>query len=74
VNEKYFENKGCSKYPCHKIVEDINCLFCFCPLYHTNCGGTFLYTPSGIKDCSHCIIPHTKSGWDYIIDKIGEIK
>lgn len=31
---KFFENKECEYYPCHKDMESINCLFCYCPLYH----------------------------------------
>jgi Zn-finger protein len=75
MSDKYFENKSCERYPCHKtLTTDVNCLFCFCPLYQMNCGGIFTYTKSGIKDCSLCIIPHTKSGWVYVIGKIGEVK
>ena len=30
---KFFENKACKYNPCHEGMEQINCLFCYCPLY-----------------------------------------
>ena len=67
---KWFTNKDCKYYPCHKR-EDINCLFCFCPLYTCqNCGGDYTLLKSGVKDCSKCDIPHTESGYDHIIAKL----
>ena len=32
---KFFQNKKCEYFPCHKGIpeEDFNCLFCYCPLY-----------------------------------------
>ena len=38
---EFFSNIFCQHYPCHDI-ENQNCLFCFCPLYHMeDCGGDF---------------------------------
>jgi len=68
-NYKFFTNKKCEYYPCHDIKE-INCLFCFCPLYNLDCGGNYTMTDNNVKDCSKCLIPHTKEGYDYIIDKL----
>ncbi|MDD4200142.1 MAG: cysteine-rich small domain-containing protein [Eubacteriales bacterium] len=72
-NFKFFCNKECEYFPCHEIPnpEDFNCMFCFCPLYALgrDCGGNFVYTEEGIKDCSDCIIPHNKGAYDYIIEK-----
>ena len=70
---KYFCNKDCEFFPCHKNVkeEDFNCLFCYCPLYNTDCGGNFTFI-NGIKDCSNCIIPHNRRNYDYIIGKLSE--
>jgi Zn-finger protein len=60
MSYKFFQNKECEYFPCHKTdkVDDFNCLFCFCPLYnqHENCGGGFKILPSGIKDCRGCRI------------------
>lgn len=71
---KFFENKDCEYYPCHK-AERINCLFCFCPLYSTVCGGNckWIYDRNGklIKDCSDCIIPHTEGGYEYVTGRLA---
>ena len=72
----YFENKECEYFPCHKKEGDFfNCLFCYCPLYSMGdkCGGNFLYTDDGIKDCSHCLLPHGEDGYDHIISKCPEL-
>lgn len=70
---RYFENKDCEFYPCHK-AEHLNCLFCFCPLYNMDCGGNFKMVEDShgklIKDCSDCTIPHTDWGYDYVIKKL----
>ena len=58
----HFTNRDCPFFPCHEGIEDalFNCLFCFCPLYTlgANCGGTPVFTESGVKDCSRCNLPH----------------
>ena len=74
-NYRFFSNKQCEYFPCHKVEneEDFNCLFCYCPLYFLeNCGGNnkVVY---GVKDCSSCMIPHNPKGYDYIIKKIVEV-
>lgn len=79
MNYKFNQNKECEYFPCHKMKnseENFNCLFCYCPLYMLgkNCGGNFKYTPGGIKDCSDCLIPHTKDiGYDHIQKKMIEV-
>lgn len=72
---KFFTNRDCDFFPCHKNVdeEEFNCLFCFCPLYSLGkqCGGNFTMLPDGTKDCSACSIPHKKeSGYQYVLNKI----
>jgi len=37
------------------------------------CGGSFTYTEDGIKDCSDCMLPHSKQGYDYVNSKFDEI-
>lgn len=73
----FFQNTGCKYFPCHKTQspEQFNCMFCYCPLYMLDdrCGGNFTYTPSGIKDCSNCLLPHSKGGYDYVNAKFQEI-
>lgn len=75
-SEAYFENRDCAYFPCHQgSGEEFNCLFCYCPLYALGdrCGGSFRYLENGIKDCSACLIPHKKSGYDYVQSKFLEI-
>lgn len=67
MSYKYFCNKKCQFYPCHNI-EDLNCLFCFCPLYpYDDCGGEYFINKKRIKDCSKCLLPHDIENYDYII-------
>lgn len=42
---KYFKNKDCKYFPCHKgLSDDFNCLFCYCPMYSMpNCPGSKTY-------------------------------
>ena len=69
-NYKFFQNRNCEYFPCHKgaHAESFSCLFCFCPLYALGdkCGGNFTYTQDGIKDCSNCLRPHKKENYDAI--------
>ena len=73
----FFRNQNCPYFPCHKVVEseDFNCMFCYCPLYTLGeaCGGNFKYTSQGIKDCSQCILPHTKDGYSYILSHFSAL-
>ena len=76
-DHSYFANKDCPYYPCHKTADEgeFNCLFCYCPLYALGdrCGGNFCYMENGIKDCSNCLLPHSKGGYDYIIKNFTKI-
>jgi len=58
-SSKFFENKDCKYYPCHKLKE-INCLFCYCPIYH-NCE---------IRKCDVCTFPHLRKNYDDIISML----
>ena len=67
----FFCNTACRYYPCHEGLEEINCLFCYCPLYsRAHCPGTPQYIEAGgrqIKDCSACTFPHRAENYDKII-------
>ena len=72
-NYKFFNNKQCEFFPCHKGIpqEKFNCLFCYCPLYNMkNCGGNYTILDNGIKDCSNCLLPHFPESYDNIIKKL----
>ncbi len=68
---KFFENKDCKYYPCHKNTEHINCLFCYCPLYHLeHCPGTYsyiTYNDKKIKNCEDCSFPHMPDNYDVVM-------
>ncbi len=69
---KYFENRDCKYYPCHKGIDKINCLFCYCPLYlKKNCPGSPEYIKGkngeDIKDCSNCTFPHIAENYEKLI-------
>ena len=60
---KFFQNKECEYYPCHVVDKTFSCLFCYCPLYFTDCTevgepNICHYHGKNIKDCSACIFPH----------------
>ena len=67
----FFANTACRYYPCHKGEEELNCLFCFCPLYTLpHCPGSPTYIESSgklIKDCSGCTFPHRAENYDAVI-------
>lgn len=77
ADHSFFQNSECEYFPCHKVAdkESFNCLFCYCPLYSlgADCGGNFVYTEDGIKDCSNCTIPHRKENYQLILEKMGQI-
>jgi len=72
---KFFENKKCEYFPCHKELREVNCLFCFCPLYGIKeCGGQYIILNNGIKDCTNCTWPHKRSSYDIILKRVVESK
>ena len=76
-NYSFTQHKSCEFFPCHKTdhPENFNCLFCYCPLYTlgSHCGGNFVYLPDGTKDCTNCLVPHTRSSYSYILKKYPEL-
>ena len=69
---KYFENRECKYYPCHKGMTEINCLFCYCPLYSMdNCPGLNErknINGKSVKVCTNCTFPHDPDNYEKIID------
>ena len=68
---RYFENRECKYYPCHSGNAEINCLFCYCPLYNlSDCPGNCKYIDSNgkkIKECTDCVFPHKAENYEMII-------
>ena len=73
----FFCNRECEFFPCHKTddPEHFNCMFCYCPLYvlGDKCGGNFVRTDSGLKDCSNCLLPHHVNSYGYITEHFSSI-
>ena len=64
---KCFTNTDCQYYPCHEVQGDLNCLFCYCPLYFLDCPGDYTMIDRKIKDCSGCVFPHCgEKSWDLV--------
>ncbi|MBR5767039.1 MAG: metal-binding protein [Lachnospiraceae bacterium] len=69
----FFANKDCKYYPCHKCDEDINCLFCYCPLYNMDCKGSYTMTEKDgrqIKNCKDCTFPHLAGNYPEVIKRL----
>lgn len=75
-SHRFFENRECRYFPCHKGLQDFNCLFCFCPMYpREKCPGNPKYLTSHgkqIKDCSDCAFPHCPENYDPIMEALKE--
>lgn len=71
---RFFENRDCIYYPCHKGLDEINCLFCYCPLYRMEkCAGNPEYKEiegKRLKICTGCNFPHQAENYDKIIKLI----
>ena len=71
---KFFCNKNCEYYPCHKGIEELNCLFCYCPLYpYYKCLGNYTMVKidgKTVKDCSDCLFPHLPQNYDKLMNMI----
>lgn len=70
-SHRFFENRDCKYFPCHKGLGDFNCLFCYCPLYaRKNCPGNPEYIEHAgrsVKACTNCAFPHQPQNYDALI-------
>lgn len=74
-SSRFFANKECEYYPCHKCDTDINCLFCYCPLYNLPCPGNYEVVDKGdykVKSCLNCEFPHKPENYDAVVAIIKE--
>lgn len=70
-SSRFFANRKCEYYPCHKYNDDINCLFCFCPLYDMDCPGNYKMVEKNgklVKSCIDCIFPHVPENYDLVME------
>jgi len=69
---KFFKNTECKYYPCHNGVDELNCLFCYCPMYRMdNCPGSYTIIENGdkkIKSCMDCVFPHIPENYEKIME------
>lgn len=77
ADHEFFANKECKYYPCHRMEGELNCLFCYCPLYPMkNCPGTYEYKQKEdrvIKSCINCSFPHKKENYQKIVAILASI-
>ena len=70
-SSRFFANTACRYYPCHPGIEELNCLFCFCPLYpRERCPGNPAWIEKAgrrIKDCTRCTFPHRPEHYEDVI-------
>ena len=75
-SHRFFENRSCEYYPCHENIENINCLFCYCPLYSLeHCPGKYEYIDlqgKKIKSCMDCTFPHQAENYDIVIKLLSK--
>jgi len=76
---KYFENRACKYFPCHKDYEQqgLNCLFCYCPMYaYKDCLGNPLFKENSkgmlMKHCEDCEYPHKPENYERIMEFLKE--
>ena len=76
-SHRFFANKECKYYPCHEGIEEMNCLFCYCPFYsREKCPGNPEYMDKGtqkIKICTGCIFPHQAQNYDTILKLLAPL-
>lgn len=77
MSSDFFQNRDCEYFPCHPGADEksFSCMFCYCPLYALGdrCGGNFVYTQDGVKDCTGCLRPHCRENYSSICEKLGEV-
>jgi Zn-finger protein len=76
---KFFQNKQCVYFPCHKGIstDKFNCMYCFCPQYLIkDCIGKPKWVGhfNKIKDCSNCLVNHGPNSYEAIVEKVDWIE
>lgn len=72
-NYSYFENRDCEYYPCHAGTDELNCLFCYCPMYRfEKCLGNPEYKEKSdghkVKVCTRCTFPHNRDNYSKVME------
>lgn len=73
---RFFENRNCKYFPCHKELEEINDWFCYCLLYlRKNSRGNPTYMEKDgrmLKVCTNCTFLHQPENYDVVIQMLKE--
>lgn len=72
-SDRFFANRECKYYPCHEGIEEMNCMFCYCPMYRLeHCPGKPEYVEKKdgrrIKVCTNCTFPHQAENYDKVLE------
>ncbi len=72
ASHRFFANRACAYYPCHEMEGELNCLFCYCPLYmRKHCPGSpeWILGRDGrkIKSCVKCTFPHQPKNYEVMM-------
>lgn len=71
-SHRFFENRSCKYFPCHKGLKEFNCLFCYCPFYNRRkCPGNPQFVEKEgkeVKVCTACTFPHQPENYDKIVE------
>lgn len=71
-SHRFFENRECKYFPCHEGLEEVNCLFCYCPFYgRKKCPGNPKFKEKNgkhIKVCTDCTFPHQPENYEIITE------
>jgi Zn-finger protein len=71
-NSSFFENSECEYYPCHSGIKEINCLFCYCPLFW-DCP----FPDGGAKNkglsCPECTYVHRKENYAHMMQLLHKM-
>ena len=59
-SDSFINNTDCKYFPCHKTLGDA-------------CGGNFTYMENGVKNCTDCMVPHTRNAVQYILKRWPDI-
>ncbi|MBQ6622843.1 MAG: metal-binding protein [Mogibacterium sp.] len=73
---RFFANTDCKYYPCHAGLKEINCLFCYCPLYHReDCSGEPRWKDRNgkrVKICTDCTFPHRPENYEKLMQLLKQ--
>jgi precorrin-2/cobalt-factor-2 C20-methyltransferase len=69
ANSAFFCNEECEYYPCHRDLKEINCLFCYCPLFW-DCPFQNGGAKSKGLECPDCTYAHKRENYAHVMQLI----